>query len=42
MTKVAFVILHYQNIDDTLNCIGSIDALKNKDIQKSIIVIDNC
>ena len=42
MTKVAFVILHYQNIDDTLNCIDSIDALKNKNVEKNIIVIDNC
>ena len=42
MTKVAFVILHYQNIDDTIACIDSIDALKNKDVNKSIIVIDNC
>lgn len=42
MKKVFFVILHYQNKQDTINCIDSIDKLKNKDLADiNIIVIDN-
>lgn len=36
---VSFVILHYKNIKDTIECIESINKLNNKDI--SIIVVDN-
>lgn len=42
MIKMSFVILHYQNIKDTINCINSIDELKTKNVKKSIIIIDNC
>jgi len=36
---VSFVILHYKNIQDTLECIQSIKRLKTK--QYSIVVVDN-
>lgn len=37
---ISFIILHYKNINDTIECIKSIKKLKtNKDI--SIIVVDN-
>ena len=36
---VSFIILHYKNIKDTIECIESINKLKNKD--KSIVVVDN-
>lgn len=42
MTKISFVILHYQNIDDTINCIDTIknqNKVKNVDID--VIVVDN-
>ena len=35
----SFVILHYKNIQDTLECIASIKKQQNKDY--SIIVVDN-
>ena len=42
MKKLFFVILHYQNIDDTINCINSIKELnKCNQIEYKIIVIDN-
>lgn len=37
---IAFVILHYQNVKDTIACIESIMALKTTK-QKEIIVVDN-
>lgn len=37
---VSFVILHYKNITDTIECIESINKLKDKH-DKSIIVVDN-
>lgn len=36
---VAFVILHYKNLADTLECISSIEKLLGS---KKIIVVDNC
>ena len=36
---VSFIILHYKNIKDTIECIESINKLVNK--EKSIIVVDN-
>lgn len=36
----SFVILHYKNIQDTLECIASILNLKEKN--KKIVVVDNC
>lgn len=42
MINIIFIILHYQNIDDTVNCIESIKKLD--DLQKysfKIIVVDN-
>lgn len=42
MTKVVFIILHYQNIDDTVNCIESIKKLDNlKENSFNIIIVDN-
>lgn len=38
--EVVFVILHYKNIKDTLECISSIRKLKNKNYK--IVVVDNC
>ena len=35
---VAFVILHYYNLDETLHCIESIKKVKGS---KKIIVVDN-
>ena len=37
---VSFVILHYKNIKDTLECIESILKLETNK-KKSIIVVDN-
>lgn len=37
---VSFVILHYKNITDTIECIESINKLKDN-YEKSIIVVDN-
>ena len=40
--KFTFVILHYNNIDDTINCINTIKKLKvNKNDEVKIILIDN-
>lgn len=40
--KITFVILHYQNVDDTINCIESIKRLENKsNIEINTIIIDN-
>lgn len=42
MYKISFVILHYQNIEDTVNCVESITKLKvNKDINIDMLIIDN-
>lgn len=42
MINLCFVILHYQNIVDTINCVESILKLKNKkNIQLNIILVDN-
>ncbi len=42
MINIYFVILHYQNMEDTVNCIESIDKLKTKDnANVKIILIDN-
>lgn len=42
MKKIVFVILHYQNIDDTINCIESIRQLKDlNNSNYKIIVVDN-
>lgn len=42
MLKLVFVILHYQNIIDTINCIESIEKLnKSEKINIKIIVVDN-
>lgn len=41
MKKVTFVILHYNNIDDTKNCINSINNLNKKDIDIRIVLVDN-
>lgn len=38
--ELVFVILHYKNIKDTLECIASIRKLKNKNYK--IVVVDNC
>jgi len=37
--KIAFVILNYKNVDDTLSCIESIKALSMKEYM--IVVVDN-
>lgn len=39
-TSVAFIILHYKNIQDTIECIDSINQSKDKE-EKKIIVVDN-
>ncbi|MBR1817281.1 MAG: glycosyltransferase family 2 protein [Bacilli bacterium] len=41
MKRVFFVILHYQNIDDTIHCVDSIDSLNAPNIEKHIVLIDN-
>lgn len=42
MTNISFVILHYNNIEDTYKCVDSIRNLKtNKDIKLHIIIVDN-
>lgn len=42
MLKFSFVILHYNNIEDTINCINSIKKLEiNENIKLNIIIIDN-
>ncbi len=37
---ISFIILHYKNINDTIECIKSIEKIKTKK-KKSIIVVDN-
>ena len=37
---ISFVILHYKNLDDTLNCIKSIKELDDQD-KISLIIVDN-
>lgn len=40
--KIGFVILHYQNSDDTINCINTILELNNNyDIKIKIYLVDN-
>ena len=41
MKRVFFVILHYQNIEDTIHCVDSIDSLNAPNIEKHIVLIDN-
>lgn len=42
MLKIAFIILHYQNIEDTVNCIESIKKLDNlQENSFNIVVVDN-
>lgn len=36
---ISFIILHYKNLNDTLECIESIKKLNNKDV--SIVIVDN-
>ena len=37
---VSFIILHYKNLKDTIECIESIQKLKSKE-KKNIVVVDN-
>lgn len=39
--NIYFIILHYQNINDTINCINSIKKIKKKNNQINMIVLDN-
>ena len=40
--KIAFVILHYENLADTCNCIKSIRELKTaENVKTEIVVLDN-
>lgn len=42
MINIVFIVLHYQNIDDTVNCIESIKKLDNlKENSFNIIIVDN-
>lgn len=41
MFNFIFVILHYQNIDDTINCIDSIKKLQGLENNYKIILVDN-
>lgn len=42
MKKIIFIILHYQNIDDTVNCIKSIKKLNNLNkFLFEVIIVDN-
>lgn len=42
MINIVFIVLHYQNIDDTVNCIESIKRLDNlKENSFNIIIVDN-
>ena len=40
MKKISFVILHYKNLNDTIECINSINKLDTKN-DISIVVVDN-
>ena len=40
MKKISFIILHYKNLKDTIECIESINKLNSKN-EISIIVVDN-
>ena len=42
MKKVNYIILHYQVIADTIECVESIIKLQDKDIEQKIIIVDNC
>ena len=39
--KVAFVVLHYENVEDTKNCITTILNLKEDDVEYKIYLLDN-
>ena len=39
--QVFFIVLHYQNYNDTVNCIDSIKKLKKRNNKIKIIVLDN-
>lgn len=39
--NISFVILHYENVEDTKNCINSILNLENKNVNYFIYIIDN-
>ena len=42
MIRFVFVILHYQNIDDTINCIDSIKKLNGlNDENYKVVLVDN-
>ena len=41
MFNIIFVILHYQNIDDTINCIDSIKKLQELNNNYKILLVDN-
>ena len=38
--EFSFIILHYKNINDTLECIKSIKRIK-KNEEASIVIVDN-
>ena len=40
MKKFSFIILHYKNLKDTIECIESIKKIKTDD-EVSIVVVDN-
>ncbi|KAF2330061.1 glycosyltransferase family 2 protein [Flavobacterium nitrogenifigens] len=42
MKKINYIILHYQVIADTIECVESIIKLQDKDIEQKIIIVDNC
>lgn len=41
MYKISFVILNYNNYDDTINCVDSIYKMNLKNIKYKIIIVDN-
>ena len=38
--NISFVILHYENVEDTKNCINSILNLENKNVNYFIYIIE--
>ncbi|UXP33554.1 glycosyltransferase [Reichenbachiella agarivorans] len=42
MIKITFIILHYQTIDDTIECIDSLHSIDSTGLEWNIVVVDNC
>ena len=42
MSKIAFVLLYYKSLDDTIECLESLKCLSEKNHSIEIVLVDNC